>query len=108
MANGSDEKKTLKQKAWDTITEHIWKLVLGVVFLFLLNNWLNGFEATVQGLSTRVDDLDMTIKTNTEAQTELNQSVDSLRWQLDDISGDMITSLGDHEVRIRELERKVR
>lgn len=99
MANGTDEKKTPKEKAKDLLSDHLWKIILGAVFLFLLNHWLGSF-------GDRVGKLEAAITTATTVQTGLGFSLDSLRWQIDDIDEDAIKMLTDHEARLRELEKK--
>lgn len=80
--------------------------ILSIFVIFLMKFWLDSYERTSGALTDAMKD-------NTLAIGSLGKSMDSLRYNsgyfvdkiLDKI-GDNKDDLKDHEIRIRELERK--
>ena len=89
----------LFDKSKSFLLQHIIKIIVGALFVFLLNHWIGTMQksnATVAASNKQL----------TASHAELKYSVDSLRWQLNDIDSDFLKWLEDHEQRLRALEEK--
>lgn len=80
--------------------------MLTAVVLFFVKGWLGNLTSATDKNTVEVSEL-------RASNGRLKTAVDSLRWELRDIDGDIIANLGrhkktliDHEERIRGLERK--
>lgn len=88
------------------LKSHLVTVILTAVVLFLLNKWLGSFDETVEDLRQSLSNNSNAIAASTASWQGLKQSVDSLRWHLNDIDEDIVDKINDHETRLRDLEKK--
>ena len=92
------------------IVKSLLTAILTAIVLFLLNTWLNSFAEDMNEIKT---DLKLAFEESTTAIKSLDGSVDDLRLQMTKTDALIVVKfenndkkLDDHEIRIRELERK--
>lgn len=84
---------------WGKILSGVVSVVLLTIFSFLLDSWLDRFSEDMSELGASMKELRI-------SNEQLDDSVDSLRWQMGTTDGQIIIKLNDHEDRIRTLEKK--
>lgn len=88
------------------IVKTLLSTILTVILLFLLNSWLESFENKIVGLQGAIDKNTVANQSLDGTVGDLDDAVDSLRWQMGNIDALVIEKLNDHEDRIRVLEKK--